>query len=710
MSVMKKRSEVILGSIIILLLVVSCENFMGFEEVSYESGDGSAGEGLISLFGKGSDQAKKLKEPKVRVSEGEYKDKIVVAWQAVEEAEYYRVFRRKRSGRGDLIPFRVIKQIVPRHETSYEDKFSVKDMKRDDVYAVYEYKVEAFTKEGVRSASEISEGGNLLVSPRELRATRKFSTIKVEWEAARGAKKYKVYRSETDGGTSFVSELAFTLEGDLRYFIDAEASLEFGKPYYYYVVSVNGEEESAKNVVVMGMRVDVQAPEPPKVFASKGISTSEVELTWDEVGPNDEGNEIVYNVYRSSSESSRIVLLKEGVRDTRYKDKRALEERVDYYYYVQAIEETGLEELIGGYSEEAEDKRNVGYIFSSPRRVRARRVGNDIEVLWEKARGALRYKIYVSEVEDGSYSELVGEVGDVKSYEHRGVFSEVGSYGKLQFYKVVSVKGEMVTDKEKAEVSSLIPERPRGVKVSENLYDSGVSYYRGFEGKIYPLKVSWEKSWGAKSYVLWRSESEDGEYFVISDDDFREETVYDVNTYGMEAGKRYYYKVSAKGSGEENFSDKSEVSRNASNTTGGYGALSNLEFAGQWRNTIRSSHGKLEYMHNDGLSALGEETKHGSVSGKVYYKGVVAGIGAEITNRYTNYADNFFLIINGSSTTKVSLRANGRQTANYTITGMYEGRIKANLEIISKVAAGGKYTIEQRNGVPRSDISYDEVE
>lgn len=696
-------------SFILIIVFTGCEDFLAFETPPQYTDDGTHYGGLGSFFADGKKQEKELQSPKIRVSQGEYGNKIVIAWKAVENADYYKVFRRKKPQKGTSIPFTFIKPVVPKSVTSCIDTFLINGMSREDLNATYQYKVDVFTHKGQKNTSLYSADAYLLLPPRELKATRNFPTITVTWEESRGAKRYKVYRSEVLDSAGYA--LPFTIGRTLRKFVDMEESLVFGKKYYYRVVSVSasGTESivNAHSPVSMGMRIKKSAPKPPKrVEASKATSLSEITLEWDAVSPYDNANYIRYNILRISSTSSRMITLATKIDDTEFVDTKFLEENVEYHYFVQAIEmSSDGGKLIGGYSAERDtslaENPQTGYVLSSPLRVKMQRVNNDVHITWTKAKKATGYKVYSSNTADGSYSELseLRSSSDVTEYTDEGAASEGAA---VKFYKVLSIRGDIVTSISNAKPAGIVPESPTTVEISENFYSTSVPEYEDFSGDIYPIKVTWNNAWGADSYTLWRASSEDGDYSMIEDDIHETTTAYDTSTENMEAGKYYYYKVSAK-SIDDDFSDQSAASR-------GYGALSNMKLAQQWYSAIKNSHAKLTLMHRGGFSALGRETKRGDVSGKVKYHAEQSGIGAKIVNTYTNYADTQFLTINGSNTTEVNIRSNGNQTANYTITGMYPARITANLDINSGDASGGGYTITQDNDVKFGDISYDEVE
>ena len=169
-------------------------------------------------------------------------------------------------------------------------------------------------------------------------------------------------------------------------------------------------------------------------------------------------------------------------------------------------------------------------------------------------------------------------------------------------------------------------------------------------------------------------------------------------------------------------------------------------FAEQWfreyNKNIASSQKKLTLMHNPSdLDKVGSESVKGNISGTLGYNAKVAGLGAEITMPYTNYADHFIsddstlgikFILDGNTDTTSNMSANGHmhetvhcfsrtidvtdaaqiekafenlsEPAKNTIKntgdknylcGMYPGyAIYNNLEIKGGAAGGGYYLVQ----------------
>ncbi len=708
-------SIVALMTVIMTMAFMSCEDFVVFEfPQAVASSDDAGASSLGELFASDKKSKPKLGNLKIRVSQGEYGNRIVVAWKAIQYADYYKVLRRKKPTDNTPVPFTLVKPAVLKGTTSYTDVFDIDSMQEDDLYASYQYKVEALTYKGSKSTSLYSEDAYLLLPPRALlKATKSLPTITVTWQDIRGASRYKLYRSEVKN--SFGTLLPLTFAKGLRRFTDTEPSLEFGKNYYYYVVAISASGETSaigekRHPVVNGMRIEAKAPKPPQVQASKAASVSEITVSWNEVKPSKLTSTISYNVFRNSSKSSRIIELLTDSQNTTHLDADALEENVEYHYFVQAVEVfQNNEKLVGAYSADVDpalgENPQTGYILSSPTNVQATRSGNDVVITWTKSKKATGYEVHAASSMNGPYTKT-GTLGDVATYRHE----KQGASTAPIFYKVFAVQ-DLIVSKQAKPIAPL-PDVPAHVQASKNAYDS--YYARLSIGAIYPVKVTWNKAWGATRYTLWRAERKDGAYSKIADTTNTQ--AYDESS-DMEVGTYYYYKVSAENS--------IKASSDRSTAVAGYGALTNKELVNQLNRTIGSSHAKLTLMHKWGPNALGEETKRGYVSGHVKYHGQGQGLGAKIVNVYTNYADKKdkldatkpFLVINGSNTTTVtidiSLNPNGTQSLNYTIGGMYgfpnAANVKGNLRITSGSASGGTYTVKQNNGVPEGKVNNDDV-
>mgnify|MGYP006874318806 FL=1 len=151
------------------------------------------------------------------------------------------------------------------------------------------------------------------------------------------------------------------------------------------------------------------------------------------------------------------------------------------------------------------------------------------------------------------------------------------------------------------------------------------------------------------------------------------------------------------------------------------------------------------------LDKVGEESVNGNISGTLGYNAKVAGLGAEITMPYTNYADHFIgddsslgikFVLNGNTDTTSNMSANGNMhetvqcyTKNIDVTndssignaferlsdsvkksikqtgdthylcGMYPGYVVYNNLQIKGGAAGGGYYLVQTYELDRTNSS-----
>ena len=124
---------------------------------------------------------------------------------------------------------------------------------------------------------------------------------------------------------------------------------------------------------------------------------------------------------------------------------------------------------------------------------------------------------------------------------------------------------------------------------------------------------------------------------------------------------------------------------------------------------------KMTLMHKGGTSALGSEQKNGDISGIYTYNANMAGIGARVIMRLTDYADFYidnkaengrYFILNGEMNTSANMSSNGTMDGTVNCTGMYPGKVSYdNIEIKSGAAGGGYYVVTP-DGFPPANVSY----
>lgn len=179
---------------------------------------------------------------------------IKISWKKVTGAEQYEIYWSETQV-GNY------KRLVATSDTSYEHTGRT-------VGKTYYYKVRSIRQSSFSNFSGAVSAKTSLGSITGLKA-EKYTTnsIKVSWNAADGATRYDIYRSESKNGTyTFLGTLATTS------YIDQGVKLT--KVYYYKVIGTRGTESTPPAIVSTGTR-----------STAKGVDVSEHqgEINWKKV-------------------------------------------------------------------------------------------------------------------------------------------------------------------------------------------------------------------------------------------------------------------------------------------------------------------------------------------------------------------------------------------------------------------------------------------
>ena len=124
----------------------------------------------------------------------------------------------------------------------------------------------------------------------------------------------------------------------------------------------------------------------------------------------------------------------------------------------------------------------------------------------------------------------------------------------------------------------------------------------------------------------------------------------------------------------------------------------------------------MDYFNRPGSTdKLGKETINGDISGTVLYDAGMAGLGARIIIKYTNYADTYtdgdaskgaYFTLNGNCNTSASMDQSGTMDGTITCTGMYPGKVRYDkIQIKGGAAGGGTYGV-QPDGFDNKELDW----
>ena len=273
-------------------------------------------------------------------------DGISVKWTALDEASYYRVYRRLPGGVWEVI-------CSESSEDSYVDtavergvtyQYAVRAY-ADDVFTDYNYDLEI-----------------IRLGQPETTVSNKADGIRVSWNEIEEAESYNVYRRVSGGSWKRLST-----ETETSYL---DTTAESGTTYTYTVRSKNGDTLSSNKNRASIMRLD-----QPTVTLSN--IANGVSVKWTEV----DGAES-YRIYRKVSGGS-WELLDKGVTELSYTDTTA-ESGVTYYYSVRAF----CDGKLSAYHS------SVQIIRLDQPKITAANNASGIQTDWNEVTGAESYSVY----------------------------------------------------------------------------------------------------------------------------------------------------------------------------------------------------------------------------------------------------------------------------------------------------------------------------
>jgi len=173
---------------------------------------------------------------------------VELAWESVDDADSYSVYRAERStdgAEGSALETGL-------STTDYEDAGAENG-------TTYYYRVTAVDEAGNESDGSGEVQGTPFAPPSELAGTSGDSQIELNWSAATGAESYSIYRdtSSTEGVEgdplkTGVSDAAYT-----------DTTAKNGTKYYYRVTSVNPEDEESTASNEVGKAAFSDPPDRP---------------------------------------------------------------------------------------------------------------------------------------------------------------------------------------------------------------------------------------------------------------------------------------------------------------------------------------------------------------------------------------------------------------------------------------------------------------
>ncbi len=673
-----------------------------------------------------TEKIEKLSAPtEIFVSQGLYSGKIEISWSAVPNATSYKIERavvkeKKADGTWEMPKDSEFELLTSSniYNTKYIDTI-IQETKYTSVELnyVYYYRIFAqnlpkgyteseyfpdytehktYDSEGNETGSEVYADptiyGTLLKPVTEIEASKGTSSesITIKWGAVQDVWKYQIYRCEREQGNYYMIKEVYANETE---FIDEIDEADQGTEFYYKVYALNSNNNlSCSSAAAMGYSLQPGAPTVPEnIHVENGLGTSKESLTvsWTSAGDS----EVTYNLYRTSSTDSVYKLVKSNAKAP-YTDS-SVKPGIYYYYFIQAIKEKDGEKIKSSFSETGKDSANpaYGFLLSAPAYVEVDD-GSDSshkKIIWSPAINSISsedsvkftYNIYTDIAKGGTFTTLAGEASITGTSDGNGnLYAEVDlTNGK--FFTITTVN-ENGVDKEsaKSEIVAPVPEAPKNVyatktaglatiknKVSavDGTFDESLWVVN--KNEVYPVLITWEEPDGGADggYNIYRSTKADSGFKKV--DSVSNDKKYYVDSYATaKSGIMYFYKVvslNSLGQGRKSNAPEADEKHDAR----GYGAITREQWFREYNKNIASSQKKLTLMHKPSdLDKVGSESVKGNISGTLGYNAKVAGLGAEITMPYRNYADHFIsddstlgikFVLDGNTDTTSNMSANG---------------------------------------------------
>ena len=340
---------------------------------------------------------------------------IQVTWNEADGAVKYKVYRKDAMNT-------VWKVIAIVTGTSYVDKSAAAGV-------TYSYTVRGVGADGELSPGFDRTGVSTTIpaastTPADVKlidAKVVSGGIQVTWNEADGAAKYKVYRKDA---ANTVWKVIAIVTGTS--YVDKSAAA--GVTYSYTVRGVGADGELSPGFDRTGVSTTIPAasttPADVKLIDAKVVSGG-IQVTW-----NEADGAAKYKVYRKDAANTvwRVIATVTG---TSYTDKTA-KIGTKYNYTVRGVAADG-KTLSPGF-----DRTGVSATISAPTNVKlvgAKAVNGGIQVTWQQANGAVKYKVYrkdtantdwkvIATVSSASYVDRTTKIGTKYTYTVRGVAAD----------------------------------------------------------------------------------------------------------------------------------------------------------------------------------------------------------------------------------------------------------------------------------------------
>lgn len=283
-------------------------------------------------------------------------------------------------------------------------------------------------------------------------------------------------------------------------------------------VAKNSYAESYADSIGMPHTVTV-APEKPTKLVTTVTDADKVELSW--FVDDDADKTVVY--YREIGADEWI---KSGSTSKSSFVVSGLTPAVKYEFRAKSYVKGAEGNLYSSYSDVVTATPNFGKV--SKIKVEQTSSSGSVKITWSKVLGAKYYQLYRSTSETGKYSKVKTFSENTRSYTNTGMSGDKTYFYKLRGYTTINDK------KYYSKFGSVVSIKPITVSTVSNVSVAKANT----SGSA--VKISWNKSEGAKYYQVYRSTSESGTYKSVKT--LSNSYTSFTNT-SLTKGKTYYFKV-----------------------------------------------------------------------------------------------------------------------------------------------------------------------
>lgn len=260
---------------------------------------------------------------------------VSLAWQEVEDADGYEIYRKTDSG-----SYALLTQIDGASTTSYTDKDNF------SVGVTYTYKVRAYVGSDESVAygewSEEKSVCRTLEAPVLAVSASTYQTVTLAWEQIEDADGYVIYR-KASGESSYSKVTTVTGASTVSY---QDTSVATGETYQYYMVAYcksNNKTQYSDN----SNTVKVKPALEQTVVSLSEITLTSAKVNWNKISGAD--GYVIYRAAKKAGDYTKIATL-EGAKKTSYVDSD-LKAAKTYYYKVRAYRVVNSKKVYASYSE-----------------------------------------------------------------------------------------------------------------------------------------------------------------------------------------------------------------------------------------------------------------------------------------------------------------------------------------------------------------------